>query len=194
MSLDARSLEPHADIDAIGAWLDALSPSARLAEIRATGPRAQRRLWQLARGRAVDPDDIVPPGYGPLETVRHYGRNTLPAFRQFEKRFCRPPAGEPPVLWGYNEGLTRQVVGPGCFICRATPGDTRGSMVVDYYDVPPGKPADWPRVKHNKQGLQRFVYAEMHDFLRRVSHHVTIGRAYRRDRETPNCFLLCREA
>ena len=69
----------------------------------------------------------------------------------------------------------------------------RGEVVVDYEMIPPDKPAEWPAIKPNTAGLQRFVYAYMHDYMRKVSDHVSIGRAYRRDRETPNCFLLCRE-
>lgn len=184
------------DIDAIAAHLDGLDHATRLAEVMALGPKAQRILWDLARGQAVTLADMVPTDRGPLETVRHFGRNTLPAFKRFEKRFCRPAADAPAqdVLWGYNEGATRQVVGPGYFICRATPDDSRGAAVVDYYAVPPGKPSDWPRIRSNEWRLQKLVYAKMHDFLRKVSDGVTIGRAYRRDRQTPNCFMLCREA
>jgi len=194
MSLESRILEANVDIEALAAWLDGLDSAERIREVQAVGPAAQRRLWSLARGRAVRLEDLVPADRGPLETVRHHGRNTLPAFRLFEKRFCRPSPGEDQtVAWGYNEGHTRAIIGPGYFIARPTGGDSRGAFVVDYYQVPPGRPADWPAVKHNKQGLQRFVFAEMHDFLRKVSTHVSIGRAYKRDRETPNCFLLCRE-
>lgn len=184
------------DIDAIAAYLDGLDHGARLAEVLALDPKPQRILWDLARGRAVSLADMVPADRGPLETVRHFGRNTLPAFKLFEKRFCRPAAdaSAQDVLWGYNEGSARKFVGPGYFICRATPDDSRGASVVDYYSVPPSKPADWPKIRSNEWRLQKLVYAKMHDFLRQVSDGVTIGRAYKRDRQTPNCFMLCREA
>jgi hypothetical protein len=48
-------------------------------------------------------------------------------------------------------------------------------------------------VKRNDQGLSRFVYANMVDYLRRVSSHVVIGRAYKGGKEMPNYFILCRE-
>ncbi len=185
---------PDADIEAIAAHLDALSDERRIEETRAVGPEAQRRLWRLARGRLTSLSDFVPSDRAPLEPVRHFGRNTLPAFRMFEKRFCRPgPGYDADVLWGYNEGTTRKLVGPGYFVLRTTDGDARGETVVDYYQVPPSKPDGWPRVIPNTVGPQRLVYAFMHDFMRKVSDHVTIGRAYKNDRETPNCFLLCRE-
>jgi hypothetical protein len=194
MNLSEMILSSDADITAIASYLDGLDHDERVTQSRSLGAKPQRRLWDLARGRAVSLDDIVPADRGPLETVRHYGRNTLPAFTLFEKRFCRPPeSADTSVLWGYNEGTARPVVGPGYFVCRTTDGDSRGETVVDYYQVPPGKPATWPAVRSNETGIQRFVYGFMHDFLRRVSTHVTIGRAYKLDRETPNCFTLCRE-
>lgn len=193
MSLRDRILagEP---IDALAEHLDGLSFEARRSAVLALDPKAQQTLWDLTVGRAVTLDDLVPPDRGPLETVRHYGRNTLPAFKRFEKRFCRPAADAPQqgVLWGYNEGVTRKLIGPGYFIVRATPDDSRGAAVVDYYHVPAGKPADWPKVRPNEWGLQSLVYAKMHDFLRGVSAGVTIGRAYKRDRQTSNFFVLCR--
>mgnify|MGYP001545898162 CR=1 FL=1 len=194
LQFNRRILAPAADIDAIEAWLDGLSPAARKAETLSLTPKAQRTLWGLAAGRAVRLDELVPAEVADEQRVRHFGRNTLPKpIHLFEKPMCRPPAAEAPgVLWGFNEGVTRPLIGPGYFVLRATPGDSRGAAVVDYYTVPPRAPQGWPAVKPNTRGLQRFAFAEMHDFLRRVSHHVVIGRAYKRDRRTDNCFVLCR--
>ena len=194
MSLRDRILAGDT-IDAIAASLDALDSEGRKSEVLGLDPQAQRMLWDLTRGRAVTLDDMVPADRGPLETVRHFGRNTLPVFKTFEKRFCRPSADAAAqnVLWGYNEGTSRPLIGPGYFICRETPDDSRGASVVDYYAVPPDKPADWPKIRSNEWGLQTLVYSKMHDFLRKVSEGVTIGRAYKKDRQTPNLFVLCRK-
>lgn len=181
-------------IEEIAAWLDAKAPNVRIEEVRALGPAEQQILWRLCAGRATTLDDLVPPDYGPLQPVRHYGRNTQPAFKLFEKRFCRPARATPePVLWGYNEGPTRSFIGPGYFVVRSTPTDPRGAAVVDYWQVPPEKPESWPKIVPNERGLQRFVYGHMEDFLRKVSTHVSIGRAWRERRESPHLFLLCRE-
>lgn len=194
MTLAERILEPDAEIGALAAWLDGLDAARRLEETRGLGPKAQRTLWRLCRGRVATLFDFVPKDRAAMQPVRHFGRNTLPAFTLFEKRFCRPPEGEDrSTLWGYNEGMTRPVVGPGYFVVRATEGDSRGESVIDYTRVPPNKPAEWPAIRFNERGLSRFVYAGMLDFMRKVSAHVTIGRAYRKGRETPNCFVLCRE-
>lgn len=194
MTLRRRIMAGDTDIDAMAEWLDGLDPEVRRREAEALDAKAQRRLWRLARGRVVELDHFAPPDRGPMTSVRHYGRNTLPAFTLFEKRFCRPPEGEDQsTLWGYNEGITRAAVGPGYFVVRLTGGDSRGESVIDYTRVPPNKPAEWPEIRFNERGISRFVYAGMLDFMRGVSKHVSIGRAYRKDRETPNCFVLCRE-
>ena len=193
-TLERMILSPDASIDEVAAWLDALAPNVRIEETRALGPAPQAALWRLTAGRTFTLDDLVPPDYGPLEPVRHFGRNTLPAFRLFEKRFCRPSVPTPePCLWGYNEGPTRALVGPGYFVTRLTPNDPRGGSVVDYWQVPTERPTQWPEVRDNTDGLQRFVYARMHDFLRKVSAHVSIGRAWREHKATDNYFVLCRE-
>ena len=184
-----------ARIDRIERFLNTLEPANRARAVRRLRPRALRRLWALAWDRPVEIADLVPPDRADLEAVHHLGRNTLPIFTRFEKRFCRLPAGAAgaPVLGGYNEGLARLLVGPGYFICRAAPSDAPERVVIDYTAVPREHPAQWPAARGNERGLSRIVFGEMHDYLRRVSKHVTIGRAYRRGRETPNFFVLCRE-
>jgi hypothetical protein len=82
------------------------------------------------------------------------------------------------------------LTGPGYFVCHQ---DGAAPAAIDYRIVPPETPPGWPGVKPNDQGLSRFVYAHMVDYLRRVSAHVVIGRAYRDGKEMPNYFVLCRE-
>ncbi len=182
------------DIVELGQWLDSLDPETRITEARAIGPGAQRKLWDIVANTQLSLEDFVPTDVGPLTSVRHYGRNTLPVFKIFEKRFCRAPDGvDTPGLWGYNEGTTRGVVGPGYFVCRDTDGDERGSVVIDYTLVPGGKCEEWPEYKPNESGVSRFVYSGMQDFMRRISQHVTLGRAYIKGKESNNYFILCRE-
>lgn len=181
-------------IDQIETYLDALSSQKRVEETRALGPKLQRKLWDLSEGRAPSLEQIVPLDCPPGEQIRHFGRNTLPAFKFFEKRFCEPTQasnGER-ILWGYNEGPTRSLVGPGYFVCRLAQAGAPGAVVIDYEQLPVEAPPGWPELKPNEQGISRFVYAYMQDYLRRVSTHVTIGRAYRHGKESPNYFTLCR--
>jgi hypothetical protein len=115
----------------------------------------------------------VPPACADLVTVRHFGRNTLPAFTLFEKRFCRPrgvDARKPAELWGFNHQTMSFVTGPGYFIARQDP--TRPEILIDYTAI---RPAPEGRVRSRRnENASQFV-RHMIDTLRRVFAHVTIG-------------------
>lgn len=176
--------------------LDDMTHAERVRAIRAAGRAEQRRLYEAVAGfRALRLTDAVPASVGPMAEVRHYGKNTLPAFTHFEKRFCRPQDADPEspsVLWGYNEGSMRWVTGPGYFVLR--PDAERGELLVDYYQVPPAHPASWPEIRPNDRGLSQFVYGFMIDTVRGVSQHVTIGSAARKGKDMGSWFILCRES
>jgi hypothetical protein len=126
----------------------------------------------------------------------HDGKNTLPAFQIFQKRMCRPAADDA-RLFGYNEGFTRALLGPGYFVVHSTAGnaawEARGAVVVDYFMVPDGPVAPgWPAVVPNSRGLQVLVYDGTRDFMRRVSAHVSIGAAFKGERQLGAYFTLCR--
>jgi hypothetical protein len=176
--------------------LDDMSPAERVAAVRAAGRAEQKRLYEAVAGlRALRMTDMVGADVAPMQPVRHYGKNTLPAFTHFEKRFCRPADADPNApseLWGYNEGSARWVTGPGYFVLR--PDAEKGELLVDYNLVPPAHPPAWPAIRRNEQGLARFVYGFMIDRLRGVSQHVTVGSAARKGKDLGSWFLLCREA
>ena len=138
--------------------------------------------------------DLVPPELADEQTVRHFGKNTLPAFTHFEKRFCRPAgedAAHPGALWGFNFQTMSPITGPGYYVAHEDPA--RREVLVDYREVPERAPAGWPALKRNERGLSRFVYGFMVDTLRRVSEHVTIGSAARKGKDIGSWFLLTRE-
>lgn len=177
----------------IAEQLDRMSHAERLEAIRSLGgPRAQARLWEAAAAApVVTIDDLVPPDLPPLREVIWHGKNSLPAFTLFQKRFCRPePGTAPDQLWGYNHTAIAWLIGPGYFVVHRE-GDAPAA--IDYRQVPPSHPANWPGVRSNSAGLSYFVYRDMVDYLRRVSEHVLIGRATRHGAELPNYFILCRE-
>jgi len=175
--------------------LDDMTHAERVRAIRAAGRSEQRRLYEAVDGfRALALADMVPATVPAMTEVRHHGKNTLPAFTHFEKRFCRPAAADaasPDVLWGYNEGSARWITGPGYFVLR--PDAQRGELLVDYYQVPPQHPAGWPAIRPNDRGLGQFVYGFMIDTVRGVSKHVTIGSAARKGKDIGSWFLLCRQ-
>jgi len=183
-------------IDTIARHLDELDAGARVAQTRALGGREQSRLYALAADAPpLRLADFVPDDVADLEPVVHFGRNSQPAFKYFEKRWCRP-AGERERLFGYNETPVRGLIGPGYFVAHATRdggSDPRGAVVVDYFMTPDAPvAAGWPEVRPNGEGLQRFVYGQTRDYMRRVSRHVTIGEAQRNESRVMGWFVLCR--
>jgi hypothetical protein len=194
MSLQSL-IRADASIQDIAAYLDALDHEVRRLEVQSLGGADQARLFSAAGDAPpIDFAFFVPDGVDELREVIHYGRNSLPLFRTFEKRFCRP-VGDDKRLFGYNEGPTRSWVGPGYFVAHATDaGDRRGAIVVDYYLVPDAEVAPgWPPVKANHQGLQRLVYHQTRDYMRRVSEHVSIGQAHKQEKKVIGTFVLCRQ-
>jgi len=194
--------DEHAGIADIATHLDRLDADARWREVSALGRARQRLLYEkAAHAQPIDFDHFVGKAAA-REEVIHDGVNTLPLpppLQRFQKRFCRPvPNGHREErLFGYNEGPTRKLIGPGFFVAIPTLDrphwSSRGAVVVDYFQVPDGEvAAGWPRVVGNDHRLQRFVYNQTRDFMRRVSRHVSIGAAFKRERPLDHYFVLCR--
>jgi hypothetical protein len=193
--LAARLTETPTDPRRISDLLDSLEHERRVAAIRSLGRRAQRRLYAAVDAfREVALGDLVPEGVADMVSVRHFGKNTLPAFTHFEKRFSRPTgvdARKPGRLYGFNFQSLAPLTGPGYFV--ATEDPNRREVVIDYTQLPEAHPDGWPEIRPNDQGLSRFVYGYMIDTLRRVSEHVTIGSAARKGKDLGSWFVLCRE-
>lgn len=198
MSLVDLVDDPHAGIAEIATHLDRLDATTRWGEVSALGRSRQRTLFdKAAHAPAIDFAHFVGDA-SEREEVIHDGVNTLPVpppIRRFQKRFCRPASGD--RLFGYNEGVTRRWIGPGYFVAIPTADkpawSARGAVVVDYFQVPDGPvAASWPPVVDNHWRLQRFVYEATRDFMRRVSKHVSVGAAFKRERPLDHYFVLCR--
>ena len=193
--LAARLRENPLRLKELAALLDGLSHEERVDWVRSVGRADQRRLYEAAAGfLPLALADLVPPARADGETVRHFGKNTLPAFTHFEKRFCRPAGQDPQrpgLLYGFNFQSMAWLTGPGYYVAHADPA--RPEVLVDYREVPPAAPAGWPPVRRNEVGAGRFVYGFMVDRLRRVSEHVTIGSAARNGKDLGSWFLLTRE-
>jgi hypothetical protein len=180
----------------IAGFLDGLSSAERIRAVRALGRSEQRRLYEASAGFApLRLTDMVSAATPDLATVRHFGRNTLPLFTLFEKRFSRPRGEDPAAptrLLGFNFQAMSPFTGPGYFVAREDPSHTE--VLVDYREIPTTAPTDWPAIRGNDRGLGRLVYGNMVDTLRRVSEHVTIGSAARGGKDLGSWFVLCREA
>lgn len=185
-----KGVNPAAIADLLDKLADALRPRV----VRDLGRRDQQALYAKVEGFAsLRLVDLVPPDRPDLEEVRHLGRNSLPAFKIFEKRFCRlpgSPSDSPEALAGYNFQAMSPMTGPGYFMARE---DAKtGEILVDYNRLPDQKPLGWPEIRSNERGLSRFVYGFMVDRLRRVSEHVTIGSAARKGKDLGSYFILSR--
>src|SRR5262245_38625525 len=108
----------RADAAAVRGCLDRLDHAGRMEAIPSLGgPALQGKLYETVKGGAVvTREDLVPPDAPALREVIWHGKNSLPMFTRFQKRFCRPdgPRGER-ELWGYNHQTMAWATGPGYF-------------------------------------------------------------------------------
>lgn len=198
MSLKDLLDDENVRISDIATYLDELSAEARADEVLELSRGAQIALWErAAESPPITLEHFVPAGTPPLTEVIHEGRNTLPTFKRFQKRFAVQAAGDREAI-GYNEGSTRALIGPGFFVAEPTHGkpewEERGAVVVNYFRVPEGPVVEtWPKVVPNSRGLQMFVYNKTLDFMRRVSTHVSIGAAFKHEKPLGAYFVLVRE-
>ena len=183
--LDEASPSP----DQIASLLDGFDHAGRVAALRGLRRNQLQPLFQLVEGRSpVALSYLVPPELPSHTVVRHIGRNSLPMFSEFEKRFYRTRDG---AIAGANFQTMSPFTGPGYFVARQAPA--QHELLIDYEQLPHDAPEGWPAVRSNEAGISRFVYAHMIDTLRRVSTHVSIGAASRRGQTPDAYFTLCRQ-
>lgn len=172
-------LEPTIDLPRLAEILDGLGHEGRVHTIRGWDKKRQAALFEAAKGhKPLDLDFLVPSSVGPLVEVIHDGKNTLPLFTHFQKRFVKLEGEDFPV-GGYNHQALSALTGPGYFVVTKGEGEHEGELAIDYTKVPKSKPASWPEIKPNEGGLASLVYGGMIDYLRGISTHVSIGRAYK---------------
>jgi len=151
------------------------------------------KVWDAATGgKPLTLDDFVPPSIEPLTEVIHHGKNSLPAFVYFQKRFCRPKAPEAKeTLVGYNHQGHGAATGPGYFV--AHPSADAGVVDIDYTITPGEKAPAWPPIEPSSARLGRFIYHGTIDVMHGVSTHVSIGRARKKSGWMDVWFVLVRE-
>jgi hypothetical protein len=185
-------IEVHLDLPRLGKDLDEIGTPARLWAVSQWSRSVQATLWEAAKGfRPVTLDDYVPPGTEPHVEVIHHGRNTLPAFNHFQKRFARPKDPDTKDLVGFNYQSLSGLTGPGYYV--AHPSSEPGEVDIDYTMSPREKPDAWPPIASNRARLGRFVYGGMVDVMRGLSTHVSIGRARKKSDWLDTWFILVRQ-
>ena len=167
----------------LASHLDALSPDERVDQVVALKGRGLAKLWEIVAGAApITLEEMVP--LSEQGTRIYEGRNSLPTFSRFQKRFTRLSTGQ---IIGYNHQTMAFVTGPGYFVVKPAPadGEHQGELYFDYTEfdsaAPSEAPDGWPTFKPNEAGLSRLVYAHMKDFCRRIARGVLIGKAFKND-------------
>lgn len=185
---------PAPDAAEIAALLDALPLADRIAAVRSLhGTALQRALWKAsASAPRVSTLEMVPADYPAMRPVIFHGKNSLPAFTEFQK-ICFRPEPAAPVAWGYNETKIRNWIGAGYYVLHDTEAAPLGGAAFDYTQLPSRTLPAWPEVRPNESGLSRFIYANMLDYMRRVSSDVFIGSAVRGGKEMGSYFVVVRE-
>jgi hypothetical protein len=169
--------------------LNALTSSERLEQVIAVGGSLVGRLYDaVGGGEPLTLEDFV--AEDDTRTVIFEGKNSLPAFTRFQKRFARVKG----TVVGYNHQLLAPITGPGYFVVRPpTPGESHpDELFFDYTVEPPGFPPAWPAFKPNSQGPSRLVYMHMKDYCRRVAKGVLVGKAYKKGVSQNAYFTLTR--
>lgn len=187
-----RLVDSGAGSAEIADFLTGLSGRQRVAEAMSIGGKRQGRLYDaLADAEPVTLDDIVPPDAPPSATIFYEGRNSMPLFDRFQKRFQRSTDGS---IIGYNHQLWSPLTGPGYFVVKpASPdADVPGEPYFDYTIAPDREPTGWPAYRRNEWGFSLVVYAHMQDYMRRVADGTLVGKAYKRGKPAGYYFILAR--
>ncbi|MBN2797522.1 MAG: hypothetical protein JXX28_00080 [Deltaproteobacteria bacterium] len=162
-SLDAlRAPLDQADSGALRGWLGALNR------------RELAALFDLAaEGAPMRPDELLRPDGGVTIAT---GRNQLPVFSRFEKRFAR--VGDEIVGYNHTPWLVRLLAGAGHFVVRPA-DDASGELWIDYTLMPSGQHREFPALSEQHRPLFPFIYGDMIDKVRRVSAQVLIGHSFK---------------
>jgi hypothetical protein len=160
----------------ISAHLDALSPAERLEQVLAVTGSAVGKLYDaVADAPPISVAEFCPPELTEGKTLIYEGRNSLPSFSRFQKRFQRRGS----EVVGYNHQAMSFVTGPGYFV-TVDGDDFRRELLFDYTQEPPFFPEGWPAYKPNGHLFSRLVYFNMKDYCRRVARGVIVGTAFKK--------------
>lgn len=172
------------DLSTLSGLLDDADGSTRVQWLRSLNKKEQAALFLMAEGTQMRPEDVRSEDGSILI---HYGKNSLPVYSNFQKRITLHEG----VIQGYNHQSLQWLVGPGHF--RVVENEVPGELLFDYLWAPESVPEGFPEARSNKGGFSGLVYGNLQDVVRKVSQHISIGRAYMKGKETNNYFGLCRD-
>lgn len=182
---------PDVKLAEVTAHLEGLNHPERVDQVVALNKRQQIKLWEIAENsKPLTMEYVVPRTAKPLEAFPFEGKNSLPAFKRFQKVFYLDSQRN---VCGYNNAWIGWLVGPGYYMVQMNPKAPEHEIQVDYTRIPTEHPPGWPEIKSNDIFPTMFVYGGTRDNLRWVSKDVVIGRAFKMGEDPmPNWFVLCR--
>src|SRR4051794_29255033 len=102
MTLSDILREPR-PASSIAGYLDGLDPADRILAVRSLSGRELKRLWDSSiDSEPLTMEEFIPASTPEGKTLVYKGKNSLPVFSIFEKRFTRF-GGQ---VIGHNQGLT----------------------------------------------------------------------------------------
>lgn len=186
-----RAVRSRVSASELAELLDGMGVRERVEAVARVTGSLVGQLYELARdGQPLELREVVGDSIPAGATVAYSGRNSLAMFSRFEKRLTRTADG---LVFGYNHQplqVARPVTGPGYFRVVDAGPDHPGELLFDYTQAPPFEPAGWPAYRPNEVGLSRFVFMDLHDYVRRVARGVLVGKAYRRGKDQNAYFSL----
>lgn len=185
-------LSPTINLERITEILDGLGHEGRVHTTHTWGKAEMEKVFDAAKGyKPVDVDFFVPVSE-PLVEVQHDLHNTVPLpGTEGQKRFARSTA-DANVLIGFNPQPMNAFSGPGYFTATKGEGDHAGELVVDYTKIPTEKVASWPAIRDNGGFIPGIVYGGMTDYVRAISSHVSIGKAFKGGQSRDAFFTIVR--
>ncbi len=178
-----------ASLAAIVQHLEGLPNDRCVAEAMELGSKEQQQLYALAKdAEVIALEQLVPQGQLNQAEVFE-GRNSLPLYSRFQKRFFRQSDGR---IFGNNTSPTEWLIGPGYFEVLPSTDQSRGALLIDYSYYPKQGLADWRPVVDNRKGASRFVYGGLQDYCRKVTDDLYICWVFRDGKDQGKTFVLAR--
>ena len=164
-------------LEPLASALDGVPHEARVNFVRGLGWGQLTAMWDHAKATELKVTDLL---VNDAVTICE-GKNALPVFCWFQKRFAR--VGDEIAGYNHNSAFVSWWIGPGHFRAYDAPDQT-GEVWIDYRTLPKERHPDFPELVTNDRGLfPRATYGAMVDKVRRVSRTVVIGDSFVGERQ-----------
>ena len=189
--MDTKDFSQENYIEKLNETLNKGDHQARMEWLGQVNKNDMINLFEIAKDN-LEPEYFVDIKESQLKEKIHFGKNSLPMFNNFQKRFAFSNGGSKTEILGYNHQSMSWITGPGYFNVLSSE-DGLSSCVIDYNHIPETTCDSWPSIKDNDGFPRNLVYGGMQDYMKKISDHVSIGRAVIKGKITNNYFILIKE-